>query len=138
MLFPDLLVDFPEECFGYMEKVSDKGLAPVIFVSPFMPDKLIAKVLRVSKPFLYLGVRPTTGIPTPVDVSALVKRVKGLGADNVVVGFGLRNDEDVREAIRGGAEGIAVGTAYVEAAAKQGVQAALDVVKRMRSILDEF
>ncbi len=138
VLFPDLLVDFSETYSNYVKKVLNKGLAPVVFVSPFMPDRLIAEVSRISEPFLYLGVRPTTGIPTPVDVSVLVNRVRDLSANDIVVGFGLRNDHDVREAIIAGANGIAVGTAYVEAAEKQGVQAALKVVTRMRSILDEF
>lgn len=136
VLFPDLLVDFPYERNLYIKKIRDKNLEPVIFVSPFMPDKLIAEVSESSRPFLYLGVRPTTGVPTPVSTGALVARIKSLSTNKIVVGFGLRVDEDVKEAICAGADGIAVGTAYVEAAERQGVEAALNIVERMRSILD--
>ncbi len=138
ILFPDLLVDFSDNYFDYIKQVSEKRLEPVIFVSPFVPDRLISKVSTLSSPFLYYGIRPTTGIVTPVGVGTLVKRVKNLIDNKLIVGFGLKGIDDIREALSAGADGIAVGTAYIEAFESMGLKGALDAVKKVRATLDEF
>ncbi|MDP8023695.1 MAG: tryptophan synthase subunit alpha [Nitrososphaeria archaeon] len=138
VLLPDLLIDFPENYFKYLNRISEKGLDTVIFVSPFVPDKIISDVYKFSSPFLYYGVRPTTGIVTPVNISSLLKRLKNLTDSRVVVGFGLKGLEEIKEALSAGADGIAIGSAYVEAFENNGLSSALDVVKRVRCILDDF
>ncbi|MGC9145135.1 MAG: tryptophan synthase subunit alpha [Nitrososphaeria archaeon] len=138
VLFPDLLVDFPESYSGYIKQISERKLEPVIFVSPFVPDKLISEVSALSRPFLYYGIRPTTGIVTPVGVGTLVKRVKNLIDNKLIVGFGLKGDDDIRESLSAGADGVAVGTAYIEAFEGAGLKGALNAVKKVRNILDEF
>ncbi len=138
VLFPDLLIDFSKDYKAYINKIESHGLDPTIFTSPSVPDKLIAEVAPLSRPFLYYGVRPTTGVILPVSVDSLVKRVRSFVRNKLVLGFGLNNEADLRKALEAGADGVAIGTAYIEAFEKGGLVPALEIAKRMRAILDEY
>ncbi|MEM4681558.1 MAG: tryptophan synthase subunit alpha, partial [Acidilobaceae archaeon] len=78
VLFPDLLIDYFERYRDIIKEIENCGLKATLFVSPSMPDKLIAEVSPLSQPFLYYGLRPATGIPIPIDPVVLVKRVRKL------------------------------------------------------------
>ncbi|AEE94236.1 tryptophan synthase, alpha subunit [Acidianus hospitalis W1] len=138
ILFPDLIIDYVDEYEKYVKKIKDHGLKAVIFTAPSVPDPLIQKVSKISDIFLYYGVRPTTGVPIPVSVDSLITRIRILVDNKLVVGFGLSDVEDMRKALRAGADGIAIGTAYIEAIEKGGVQDAINLVKYFRGVLNEF
>nr|WP_048099372.1 tryptophan synthase subunit alpha [Acidianus sp. RZ1] len=138
LLFPDLLIDYIDDYEEYVKKIKDAGLKAVIFTAPSVPDPLIQKTSTISDLFLYYGVRPTTGVPIPVSVDSLITRVRILVSNKLVVGFGLSDTEDMRKAMRAGADGIAIGTAYIEAIEKGGVDEAIKLVKQYREILNEF
>ncbi len=131
-LFPDAVIDYHLEAEKVFSMVNDAGLKNAIFVSPSVPDALISKVSRWADAFLYLGVRPTTGVPVPVSVEALVKRIKKLYSGPLIVGFGLK-DEEIKDAIGAGADGIAVGTAIIKAL-EAGPEKAEEEVKRIARI----
>ena len=114
LLLPDLIIDFYEEVEKVANKIKERGLSPVLFVSPTVPDAVIKRAGEITEGFLYLGVRPTTGIPLPVGVGELLERVRALVEKPIVVGFGLKKEE-LREAIEKGASGIAVGSAIIKA-----------------------
>jgi len=114
VLLADAVIDFTEELEDITEKAREKGKSVVFFVSPTTPDHIIKRVAELSDPVLYLGVRPATGIPLPVGIPNLLKRIKSLTDKYVVVGFGLK-EEEVPEAVRSGADGIVVGSALVKA-----------------------
>lgn len=138
VLFPDLLIDYAKDYKKFVEAIEEKGLEPTIFTSPSVPDKLIAEVAPLSRPFLYYGVRPTTGVILPISVDSLVRRVRSFVRNKLVLGFGLNNEADLRKALEAGADGVAIGTAYIEAIEKGGVKEALEVVKHLRGVLDEL
>ncbi|BDC19875.1 tryptophan synthase subunit alpha [Acidianus sp. HS-5] len=138
ILFPDLLIDYVDEYEKYVKIIRDHGLKAVIFTAPSVPDPMIQKVSKISDIFLYYGVRPTTGVPIPVSVDSLITRIRILVNNKLVVGFGLSDVEDMRKALRAGADGIAIGTAYIEAIEKGGVQDAINLVKYFRGVLNEF
>ncbi len=114
LLFADAVIDYVDEVEEMVDKAKKKGKSVVFFVSPTTPDHIIKKVAELSDPVLYLGVRPATGIPLPVGIPNLLRRVKSLTDKYVVVGFGLKREE-VPEAVRSGADGIVVGSAFVKA-----------------------
>ena len=114
VLFADAVIDYIDEIEKIVEKAKERGKSVVFFVSPTTPDHIIKRVAELSDPVLYLGVRPATGIPLPVGIPNLLRRVKSLTNKYVVVGFGLKREE-VSEAIRSGADGIVVGSAFVKA-----------------------
>jgi tryptophan synthase alpha chain len=64
--------------------------------------------------------------------------VRTLVENKLVVGFGLSNVEDMRKALRAGADGIAIGTAYIEEIEKNGVNSAISLAKYFRGVLNEF
>ncbi len=138
VLFPDLIIDFVDEYEKYVKEIRGHGLKAVIFTSPSVPDVMIHELSRNSDLFLYYGVRPTTGVPIPVSVDSLITRVRTLVENKLVVGFGLSDVEDMRKALRAGADGIAIGTAYIEEIEKKGVESAISLVKYFRGVLDEF
>ncbi|EWG07026.1 MAG: tryptophan synthase subunit alpha [Candidatus Aramenus sulfurataquae] len=138
VLFPDLIIDFTDEYDKYVKVIRDHGLKAVIFTSPSVPDAMIHDLSKNSDLFLYYGVRPTTGVPIPVSVDSLITRVRTLVENKLVVGFGLSDVEDMKKALRAGADGIAIGTAYIEEVEKRGVKSAISLVKYFRGVLDEF
>ncbi len=114
LLFADAVIDYVDEIEEITKKSRERGKDVVYFVSPTTPDHIIRKVGELSNPIVYLGVRPATGIPLPVGISNLLNRVKALVNKPIVVGFGLKLEE-VPEALRSGASGIVVGSAFVKA-----------------------
>jgi tryptophan synthase alpha chain len=133
LLLPDLLIDYVSSYENYLEMAREIGVT--LFTSPSMPDKLIERVSPRSKLFLYYGIRPATGIPIPVDPVVLVKRVRALVRNRLVVGFGLSQNEIV-DVLRAGADGIAVGSALIRLIESSGVEAAVKFLKELRGVID--
>ena len=138
VLFPDLLIDFVDDYLTYVNKIKSYGLKAVLFTAPSVPDNLIQEASKISDIFLYYGVRPTTGVILPVSVDSLIVRVRNLVQNKLVVGFGLNNLDDLRKALKAGADGVAIGTAFIEEIEKNGIESALELVKKIRGILDEY
>ncbi len=135
ILLPDLLIDFVDEYKKYIDVAKSMGVKTVLFVSPSMPDRFIEEVSPISDHFLYYGIRPTTGIPIPVDPSALVRRVRSFVRNKLIVGFGLSID-DITSVVRAGADGVAIGSAVVERLERNDVDGAIEIVKMVRGVLD--
>ena len=138
VLFPDLLIDYVDDFEKYDKIIKSKGIKDVIFTSPSVPDNLIQKASKITDIFLYYGIRPTTGIPIPVSTRQLISRVRNLVQSRLIVGFGLSNEPDLREALSSRADGVAIGTIFIEEIDKNGIKSALEVVKKIRGILDEY
>lgn len=135
ILFPDLLIDYVD-MYGEVEEITrSTKLGLTLFSSPSMPDKLIEKVAPNSRFFLYLGIRPATGIPIPVDPVRLVKRVRGIVRNKLVVGFGL-SINDIPEVIKAGADGVAVGSMLIDAIDRGGVEEFIKLVRAIRGAID--
>ncbi len=137
VLLPDLLIDYVDMYRDIVNTLHKYGIKTTMFVSSSTPDKLIAEASKHSKPFLYFGLRPATGIPLPVDPVILVTRARKLVQNKLVVGFGL-SIKDIEKVVKAGADGIAVGTAIIEAIEKSDVEKALELVKELRGVLDDL
>ncbi|MEM1526212.1 MAG: tryptophan synthase subunit alpha [Ignisphaera sp.] len=135
VLFPDLLIDYVDRYQDIVKEVKDRGLKATLFVSPSMPDKLVAEVSLLTYPFLYYGLRPATGIPIPIDPVTLVKRARRLVNNTLVVGFGL-SINDIANVLGAGADGVAIGTVIVEALENSEVNQALKIIETVRGVLD--
>lgn len=133
LLLPDLLIDYASSYENYLEMARDVGVT--LFTSPSMPDKLIERVAPLSKLFLYYGIRPATGIPIPVDPVVLVKRVRALVKNRLVVGFGLSLNEVV-DVLKACADGIAVGSVLIQLIESSGVEAVVKLLKELRGVID--
>ncbi|MGC8661295.1 MAG: tryptophan synthase subunit alpha [Nitrososphaeria archaeon] len=138
VLFPDLLIDYTDKIEEVIKVVRDKSLKSVIFISPSVPDAIIKSASQFADEFVYLGIRPATGVSTPVNVTNLVKRVRGMVNGKLIVGFGLKDNNEIAQAIDGGADGIAVGTSIMKVLEAQGESEAIDAVRRLKEYVSSL
>jgi tryptophan synthase alpha chain len=124
ILFPDLIIDYYDQFDELRNKMN-----LTLFVSPSVPDYIIKKVSQYSRPFLYLGIRPTTGVVLPVNIETLISRVKRLINNKLIVGFGLKDREEILLALKAGADGIAIGTSLISPFLKHNFVNALEKLK---------
>jgi tryptophan synthase alpha chain len=115
LIVPDLPVEEAEE---YKRVAVKNGLDTVFLAAPSTTDNRLSKIVSYSSGFLYLvshfGV---TGARTKVEDSTttLVKRVCKFTAGLVplAVGFGVSKPEHVKDLLAAGAEGVIVGSLFV-------------------------
>ncbi|MEM3196765.1 MAG: tryptophan synthase subunit alpha [Conexivisphaerales archaeon] len=138
VMFPDLLIDHMNRLEEVTEAVKKMSLKNVIFISPSVPDTIIKSASRFADEFVYLGIRPATGVPTPVNVTKLVKRVRVIVDGKLIVGFGLKDNEEIAQAIEGGADGVAVGTSVMKVLEERGESEAIEAVRRLKEYVDSL
>src|SRR6202166_2067428 len=113
-----IVVDLPPEedeelCLPALKA----GLNFIRLATPTTDDKRLPAVLANTSGFVYyVSITGITGAAAPdtAKVAGAVKRIKRHTALPVCVGFGVRTTEQAR-AIGEGADGVAVGSALVEA-----------------------
>jgi tryptophan synthase alpha chain len=116
-----IIVDLPPEedeelCLPALKA----GLNFVRLATPTTDDKRLPTVLSNTSGFVYyVSITGITGaaIPDTAKVTAAVKRIKRHTVLPVAVGFGVKDAASAR-AIAGGADGVVVGSALVEALRK--------------------
>jgi tryptophan synthase alpha chain len=105
----------PEEADGWIECARRGGLDTVFLAAPTSPDERLQRVASASRGFVYAVSRTgVTGERAVISEEAapLVRRIKALTAEPVVLGFGLSTPEQVKAAAEV-ADGVAVGSALV-------------------------
>jgi tryptophan synthase alpha chain len=115
VIVPDLPV---EEADDYKKAASACGVDTIFLAAPSTTDERLRRIVECSSGFLYLvshfGV---TGEKTDVQNSTiqLVKRVQKFTAGHVplAVGFGISKPEHIRRIIEADADGVIVGSAFV-------------------------
>jgi tryptophan synthase alpha chain len=116
VIVPDLPV---EESGDFRRAAADFGLDTIFLATPSTSSKRLKIIVQCSSGFLYLvshfGV---TGAKTAVDESTiqLIKRVLPftLGKINLAVGFGVSKPQHVKRIIEAGADGVIVGSAFID------------------------
>jgi tryptophan synthase alpha chain len=116
-----IIVDLPPEedeelCLPALQA----GLNFIRLATPTTDDKRLPTVLSNTSGFVYyVSITGITGaaIPDTAKVTAAVKRIKRHTVLPVAVGFGVKDAASAR-AIAGGADGVVVGSALVEALRK--------------------
>jgi tryptophan synthase alpha chain len=117
------------------------GAGPLAFVrlvAPTTPEERMAEIARHGSGFVYLISRlGVTGARAdlPPDLPDTVTRLRRATTLPICVGFGVSRPEHAR-AIGAIADGVVVGSALVAAADAGGVEAALTLVRGLRSGLD--
>jgi tryptophan synthase alpha chain len=105
----------PEEAGPWIERARARGLDTVFLAAPTSPDERLQRVAEASRGFVYAVSR--TGVTGERDAiseeaTPLVRRIKALTGEPVVLGFGLSNPEQVKAAAEV-ADGVVVGSALV-------------------------
>ena len=115
VIVPDLPV---EEAGDYKKAAGKFGIDTIFLAAPSTSNERLAKIVECSSGFLYLvshfGV---TGAQAAVEDSTiqLVKRVLPFTSGKIplAVGFGISKPEHVKRIIRAGADGVIVGSAFI-------------------------
>jgi tryptophan synthase alpha chain len=131
----------PEEGQDWIEVAEAHQLDRIFMLAPTSSPERIAAVTTAASGFIYCQSRAgVTGERKniPVDLGALVSRVRAASSLPIAVGFGIATPEHVH-AVTSLAEGAVVGTAIVRAIAQAGgnedqaVRAAADLVAQLKS-----
>lgn len=135
-----LVTDLPVGADPEREAWLGKGpLEFVRLVAPTTPRERMAEIAKHGRGFVYLISRlGVTGMHQGVATSlpASVARLREVCDLPICVGFGIATPAQARE-VAGLADGVVVGSALVQAADEQGIDAALALVRSLRTALDE-
>ncbi len=135
VLFPDLLIDFPNALEEYVEMSKRHGLSTVFFIPGKFPYRLARALVDLEPDFIYLGLYAATGIELPVYVERNIKILKSIAPDvYVVAGFAVDTPKKVEMLIRAGADAVVVGTAFMKKLAA-GFGDALDFLQSLKKAL---
>lgn len=113
-----ILSDLPvQESAAWREHAAKHGLATVFVVAPSTKDERLMRITAAGSGFVYAAsVMGVTGVRQSVGASAadLVGRIRAVSDLPVCVGLGVSNPHQAAE-VAGFADGVAVGTAFVQA-----------------------
>ncbi|MFC7080907.1 tryptophan synthase subunit alpha [Halorussus caseinilyticus] len=118
LIVPDLPVD---ESDPLKEACDAHGLDLVFIVAPTTTDERLGRMLDRATGFVYVqGRLGTTGARSDVSSETHVSLGRLDGTDlPKAVGFGISERDHAREIVSGGADGIIVGSAFVDIVAEQ-------------------
>jgi tryptophan synthase alpha chain len=116
IIVPDLPV---EESGDFKKAAADFGLDTIFLAAPSTTPERLKAIVECSSGFLYLvshfGV---TGVKTAVEDSTidLIKRVLTIvtGEICLAVGFGISKPQHVKRIVAAGADGVIVGSAFID------------------------
>jgi tryptophan synthase alpha chain len=125
--------DLPPEESGELADLCNKNEVDLIFlVAPTTTHERLKRILAEGKGFIYLVARlGVTGARSDVALSTrkLIERVKTTTPK--AVGFGISNGKQAAEIIHSGADGVIVGSAFVDIIASgKDVPARLEALAR--------
>lgn len=114
LIVPDLPL---EESADLARALEEKGKGVIQLVAPTTPDQRLATLAAASRGFVYaVTTKGTTGSSTTFDEAVLgyLDRVTAVSSLPVIAGFGVRERSQVA-ALAGHVDGVAVGTALIDA-----------------------
>ena len=102
----------------YKQSADDHGLSTILLAAPTTTEKKLGTLLRETTGFLYLvSLTGVTGARKSVAQVNLnfIKQVcrKAKGSARVAVGFGISKPDHVKTILQTGADGVIVGSAFV-------------------------
>ena len=118
LVVPDLPEVESEEFSEYKQSADDHGLSTILLAAPTTTEKKLKILLQETSGFLYLvSLTGVTGARKSVAQVNLdfIRQVcrKAEGSARVAVGFGISKPAHVRTILRTGADGVIVGSAFV-------------------------
>ncbi len=134
-----LVVDLPpEECASLREPLLREGLGFVPLVAPTSSEPRVARAASVADAFIYyVSLTGVTGAASANfdEAAARARVVQEQSKKPVVVGFGVRNREDVQK-LSAYADGVVVGSALVQLV--EGAKDRASAVEAVRGLTREL
>ena len=135
-----ILPDLPlEESEPWCRAADHEGVETVMLAAPTAPDERLPLVVARCRGFVYsVGLLGVTGERTALASSALVmaKRLKAVTDKPVLVGVGVSNAEQARQACAV-ADGVVQGASVVRRLMEHGPDAVGAYVAEVRAAIDE-
>lgn len=144
LVVPDLPEMGSEDFLEYKRLARRNHLAMILLASPTTSEVKLKSLTRESDGFLYLvSLLGVTGVRREYPKASLefIKRVSSIsnGVVKVAVGFGVSSPEQVTSVLKAGADGVIVGSAFVNIVASnlQDIDSATLQLKQFTKTLRE-
>ena len=114
LVVPDLPV---EEASELLEQADLAGIEVILLVTPTSPRERIRAIAQKSRGFIYLvSVTGVTGMRSQVQtrVKDVIAEIRSVTNKPICVGFGISSPEHAQQVIDWGADGVIVGSAFVQ------------------------
>ena len=134
-IVPDLPL---EEAGPWCTAADASGIETVMLAAPTAPDERLPRVCARARGFVYsVGLLGVTGERTALasTATALATRLKAITEVPVLVGVGVSNAEQAREAVRV-ADGVVQGASVVRRLLAGGAEAVGEYVAEVREAID--
>lgn len=134
-----LVADLPfDEGAEVRRALEAEGLPLVALAAPTTPPARLRALARQARGFVYLIARTgVTGAGAGAD-RRLAEQIRTLREETdlpIVIGFGIADPEAARRAVAA-ADGIVVGSAFVERLGREGVERAVEWIAELRGAID--
>lgn len=134
VLFPDLLIDYPEDVDIYVRLCRQYGFEPIFFITSSFPHKLVSEAARLNPAFIYMGLMASTGTLLPITISRNISIIRGLINNTpLLTGFAISEPRQVLECVRAGADGVVIGSAVIRLIS--GVREKQHINKKLRNYI---
>lgn len=134
-LVPDLPL---EESGPWCVAADDAGIETVMFAAPTAPDERLPRIAARARGFVYsVGLLGVTGERDHLasTAAALARRVKAITDLPVLIGVGVSNAEQARQAVQV-ADGVVLGASVIRRILEGGPDAAGDYIAEVRAAID--
>jgi len=135
-IVPDLPL---EEAGPWCAAADAAGIETVMLAAPTAPDERLPRIAARARGFLYsVGLLGVTGERTALadTAAALAKRLKAVTDVPVLIGVGVSNAAQAKEAVQI-ADGVVMGASVVRRLIEGGADAVGDYVAEVRRAIDE-
>ena len=135
-IVPDLPL---EESGPWCTAADAAGIETVMLAAPTAPDERLPRIAARARGFVYsVGLLGVTGERTALasTAAALATRLKAITDVPVLIGVGVSNAEQAKEAVRV-ADGVVMGASVVRRLIEDGADAVGEYVADVRRAIDE-
>lgn len=138
-IIPDTLTDYYGDYRNIISTCTDHGISFIPFFNASTPDRVVEDVCRLTDSWVYFGIQPSTGINVPFDLAEASRRIRSLvGKREIIYGFGIRDNGQIREIMENGGDGIAMGSVLVQYLETGDLGNFISSVQDARGVIDGY
>lgn len=139
VIFPDLLIDYYDTKEDTIRTLNQENLSLIPFFTSSTPDSVVEAMLEKTKSWVYHGLQPSTGVNVPVDTMKTGERIRKIsGSREIIFGFGISNADDARMVMESGADGIAIGSMFIDYLNRKDLEGFKKIIEEIRGVMNEF
>ncbi|WP_017317606.1 tryptophan synthase subunit alpha [Mastigocladopsis repens] len=131
LVVPDLPLEEAEELIN---TAAEFGIEVILLVAPTSSKERIEAIAKYSQGFIYLvSVTGVTGVRSQLQdrVKTLLTQMRSITDKPIGLGFGISGAEQARQAMDWGADGVIVGSAFVQRLANGSPSEGLQAIEQL-------